>query len=107
MFIEKIWVTPVSNPAATVKEDSDKWEEYSYEDGIQIIVPDIEDVIDAYRRLLNKHPSYDQFFNSGVQLQYRDRVSVDTVNRQALEPDVVTSGTYNDKPIMNLIIYEV
>ena len=56
MFIEKRWVTPVSNPEANMKEYADNWEEYIYEDGIHIIVPDTEDVIDAYRMLLNKHP---------------------------------------------------
>ena len=66
-----------------------------------------EDVVDSSGRLFNQQPAYYQIINSKVQFQHKDRISVDTVKRWSHVPDGVTAGTYDDKTILNLIIYEV
>jgi hypothetical protein len=64
-------------------------------------VPEIEDTVDARGHLPNQQPVYDKLINAKVQLQLGDDIT------SATGSDGKTIVTYNDNPILNLIVYEV
>ena len=50
---------------------------------------------------------YDQIINSEVQLKQGDGMTQVKITKRALGPDGRVSDSYDDKPMLNLIVYEV
>ena len=55
---------------------------------------------------MNQQPAYNRIINSKVQLQLENKVATGQVRRGALVPYGTIVGKYDDKPILNLIVYE-
>ena len=67
----------------------------------------MEDATDANGKAFNQQPAYDKLLNSEVVCEIGDEKFIGTVKRQATGPDGKVSGSYNDNPYLNSIIYEV
>ena len=57
-----------------MKKHAENWEEYSEKDEIMINVPNTEDMVDCYRRLLKQQPAYDDIVNFELQLQHEEKL---------------------------------
>ena len=99
------------NPPKTQTTNDDKnendFEEYGDDDEEPRLIPEIEDCTDANGRLLDQQPTYDKLINAEVLLQQADSRVSGKVKRRALGPDGTTTGTYDDNPQCNTVIYEV
>ena len=63
--------------------------------------------MDAHGHLLNQQPDYDKLIHNEVQLKLGDKVQRAKVIQRSLVPDGVTVGTYDSKPSLNPILYDV
>jgi hypothetical protein len=110
-LIERRWGTSINPSITKDTEDSDngdnEFKEYEDDDEKAMIVPKIEDTVDANGRLLNQMPAYDQILHSEVSLQTGEEMSVGKVIQRALGPNGTVAGTYDENPFLNTIIYEV
>jgi hypothetical protein len=105
-LIERRWGTSIS-PPKTGNEEKPEFENYADEDEPERAVPDIEDAVDTNGRLLDQQPAYDAIINAEVQLQLGEEFVTGKVKQRALGPDGKVTGSYDDNPMLNSIIYEV
>ena len=82
-------------------------ERYEDEDEPAKPIPDIEETVDANGRALNQLPAYDRLLNAEVQLQLDNKVTTGKVKSRALGSDGNMVGKYDNKPMLNSIMYEV
>jgi len=106
-LIQGRWGTAMSPPQTTSKPDAEDFEAYSDDDEEPQSSPDTDDSVDATGRLIDQQPAYDQIINAEVLLQQGTDVCKGKVKRRAVGPDGRTTGSYDDNPILNSIIYEV
>ena len=80
-----------------------------YEDHEQQEQPtlEVEDIVDSTGKLINQHPAYDQIINAEVQLQLGEEIVTGKVIQRAIGPDGQVTGTYDNNPFLNSIIYYV
>ena len=104
-LIERRHGTSINPPIVTTERD--EFEEYEDDDEEARVVPDIEDTVDATGKLLNQMPAYDRILNSEVSLQLGEDMAVGKVTRRALNPDGRVTGTYDENPMLNSMIYEI
>ena len=71
------------------------------------MVLETEDVVDAMGNQLNQNPAYDRNINSEVALQIDNEVKKGKVVRRAMGPDGKVTGTYDDNPILNTVLYDI
>ena len=81
----------------------------NYEDNEQQEQPtfEVEDIVDCTGKLLNQQPAYDQIINAEVQLQLGEEMVTGKVTQRTIGPDGHVTGTYNNNPYLNSIIYDV
>ena len=70
-------------------------------------MPDIEDTVDSDGKLLNQQPAYYKILQSEVSLRFEYYMTVGRVIRRAIGPERYNSGSYDDNPFFNSMIYEV
>ena len=71
------------------------------------MVLETEDVVDVTGKQLNQNPAYDRNINSDMALQIDSEMKKGKVVRRAMGPDGKVTGTYNDNPILNTVLYNV
>ena len=107
-LIERRWGTSINPPKPSSENPSDnEFEEHEDEDKPKRVAPDTEDSVDASGKMLNQQPAYDKTLHSEVSLQLGEDMSVGKVTKQALGPDGVVAGTYDENPCLNAMICEV
>ena len=105
-LIERRWVTFINPP--TSSKDSDKECEYYKDyDATEFILPDIEDTMDANGKLLNQQPVYNNTIQLEVYLQLGEYMPVGRFTRRDIGTDGSIEGSYNEKPFIKSMIYEV
>jgi hypothetical protein len=52
-------------------------------------------------------PAYDKILHSAVSLQLGENMTVGKVTKRAIGPSGTVAGTYDEKPCLNTMIYEV
>ena len=67
----------------------------------------MEDAVDSAGELINQQPMYDKMLNSEVSMQLNNMMSTSKVARLSLGPDRRTTGSYNNNPILNTVVYDV
>jgi hypothetical protein len=90
-----------------VSPTDDDLDEYQDDDEAAQLIPDIEDTVDVNGKLLNQHPAYDQIINAEVALQLGDEMLLGRVTKRAVGPDSTLTGSYDNNPYINTMIYEV
>eukprot|EP00957_Ditylum_brightwellii_P187863 14303403-Ditylum_brightwellii.AAC.1 len=101
------WGTTMTPPKCKDLDTDNFYEEYKDDDEPVCVTPDIKDGVDATGRLLNTMPVYDLFLNAEVSLQLGDDVRIGKVTQRAIRPDRTNTGTYDNNPMMNTMIYDV
>ena len=105
-LIERRWGTAIKAP--NEKADIDKeWKEYEDEFEKPKVVPNIEDSVDGKGHLLNQQPQYDKLINSEVSLQVGNTIQHGMVVQRSVDPEGQVIGTYDDKPWLNTMSYDV
>ena len=80
---------------------------YVDEDEVARDLPEMEDAVDSTGDLINQQPMYDNMLNSEVSMQLNDRMSTGKVARLSLGPDGRTTGSYDNNPMLNTVVYNV
>ena len=68
---------------------------------------EVEDIVDSTGKLINQQPAYDQIINAEVQLQLGEEMVNGKVIQRTIGPDGQVTGTYDNNPFLNSIIYDV
>lgn len=84
-----------------------EFEEYSDDEEEARTIPDVEDIVDSTGKQLNQMPAYDRILNSEVSLQLGEEMAVGKVTRRAIGPCGRATGTYDENPMLNSMIYEI
>ena len=68
---------------------------------------EVEHIVDSTGKLINQQPAYDQIINAEVQLQLGEEMVNGKVNQRTIGPDGQVTGTYDNNPFLNSIMYDV
>ena len=107
-LIERRWgisMVPPNQTTGKAKEENFEIYEDDNENGHHI--PDIEDSVNSSRHLLNQLPAYDRLLNAEVQLELDNEIATGKVVHQALGPEGIVAGKYDDNPILNSMMYKI
>ena len=88
-----------------VKEDS--FEEYEDENESPMVIPDMNDPIDAAGNAINQQPVYDNMIQAELILPQGDKLQMAKVSGRTVGPESKTIRTLHDTPIFNSIVYDV
>ena len=103
-LIKRRWGSPMT-PSNTQQQKVFK----KYEDHEQQQQPtlEVEDIVDSTGKLINQQPAYDQIINAEVELQLGEEMVTGKVTQRTIGPDGQVTGTYDNNPYLNSIIYDV
>ena len=104
-LIERRWGNAII--PSRLENVTKEWSEYEDDVEEPQMVLETEDVMDATGKQLNQNPAYDRNINSEVALQIDSEVKKGKVVRHAMGPDGKVTGTYDDNPILNTVLYDV
>ena len=104
VLIQRRWGNSINPPKIQDEPVAEK-----YEDGDEepIMIPEIEDTLDANGKLIDQLPAYDLLLNAKVWLQAGDEYVTGKVSKRALGPNRKVSGRYHNNPFLNSMLYEV
>ena len=71
------------------------------------LIPDNEHPIDISGKVLNQQPAYDKLIEAQVQLPQRGEMKRATVKGRSVTSEGETTGTFDDNPYLNSIVYDV
>ena len=64
-------------------------------------------MLDSTGKVVDQQPAYDRLINAEILLQQDDKVQMGNVKGRAINSQGRCTGTYDDNPIHNSIIYDV
>ena len=94
-------MTPSNIPKQNVFE---KYEDHEQQEQPTL---EVEDIVDSTGKLINQQPTYDQIINAEVQVQLGEEMAPGKVTQRTIGPDGQVTGTYDNNPYLNSIIYDV
>ena len=100
-FLKRRWGTPMTPPNTQQPkafEDHEQQEQPTLE---------VEDIVDSTGKLINQQPAYDQIINAEAQLQLGEEMVTGKVIQRTIGPDGQVTGTSDNNPYLNSIIYDV
>ena len=100
-LIKRRWGTPMTPPNTQQPkafEDHEQQEQPTLE---------VEDIVDSTGKLINQQPAYDQIINAEAQLQLGEEMVTGKVIQRTIGPDGQVTGTSDNNPYLNSIIYDV
>ena len=68
---------------------------------------EVEDIVDSTGNLINQQPSHAQIINAEVQQHLGEEMVTGKVKQRTIGPDEQATGTYDNNPYLNSIIYYV
>ena len=103
-LLKRRWGSPMT-PSNTQQQNILE----NYEDHEQQVQPtlEVEDIVGSTGKLINQQPAYDQIINAEVQLQLGEEMVTGKVAQRTIGPDRQVTGTYDNNPYLNSIIYDV
>ena len=103
-LIQRRWGSPMT-PSNTQQQSIFQ----KYEDHEQQAQPtlEVEDIVDSTGKLINQQPVYGQIINAEVQLQLGEEMVTGKITQRTIGPDGQVTGTYDNNPYLNSIIYQV
>ena len=107
-LIERRFGTSTSSPKPTPKDEDESMPMVEdAEDAEENESPDFEDIVDSTGKILNQQPAYDKLINAEIMLQHDNEVMKGKVKGRSISDDGRVTGTYDDNPILNSIVYDV
>ena len=104
-LIKKRHGDSVDLPVKTVATDD--WTEYEDNDESSRTIPEADDPVDSSGAPIGEQPSYDQLINAEVLLAQGEHFKSAKVLGRAKDQDGNLSGTYDDNPMLNTMVYNV
>ena len=98
------WGTPMTPPNTQQPKVFEKYEDHEQQKQPTL---EVEDIVDSTGKLINQQPAYDQIINAEVQLQHGEEIVTGKVIQKPIRPDGQVTGTYDNKPYLNSIIYDM
>ena len=103
-LIKRRWGTPMTPPNTQQPKAFEKYEDHEQKEQPTL---EVEDIVDSTGKLINQQPAYDQIINAEVQLQLGEEMVNGKVIQRTIGPDGKVTGTYDNNPFLNSIIYDV
>ena len=103
-LIQRRWGTPMTPPNTHQPKAFEKYEDHEQQEQPTL---EVEDIVDSTGKLINQQPAYDQIINTEVQLQLGEEMVNGKVIQRTIGPDGKVTGTYDNNPFLNSIIYDV
>ena len=103
-LIQRGWGSPMTPSNTQQQNVSKKYEDHEQQEQRTL---EVEDIVDSTRKLINQQPAYDQIINAEVQLQLGEEMVTGKVTQRTIGPDEQVTGTYDNNPYLNSIIYDV
>ena len=103
-LIKRRWGTLLTPPNTQQPKAFEKYEDHEQKEQPTL---EVEDIVDSTGKLINQQPAYDQIINAEVQLQLGEEMVNGKVIQRAIGPDGKVTGTYDNYPFLNSIIYDV
>ena len=103
-LIKRRWGTPMTPPNTQQPKAFKKYEDHEQQEQPTL---EVEDIVDSTGKLINQQPAYDQIINAEVQLQLGEEIVNGKVIQRTIGPDGQVTGTYDNNPFLNSIIYDV
>ena len=103
-LIQRRWGTPMTPPNTQQPKAFEKYEDHEQQEQPTL---EVEDIVDSTGKLINQQPAYDQIINAEVQLQLGEEMVNGKVIQRTIGPDGQVTGTYDNNPFLNSIIYDV
>ena len=103
-LIERRWGTPMTPPNTQRPKVFEKYADHEQQEQPTL---EVEDIADSTGKLINQQPAYDQIINAEVQLQLGEEMVTGKVIQRTIGPDGQVTGTYDNNPFLNSIIYDV
>lgn len=103
-FIVTRWGTAAEPPAKPPPESD--FIEYEDEDEQPRVIPEI-DPVDNSGHPINQQPAYDRLIHAELILPQGENLRTATVTGRSIGPDGLTTGTFNESPVLNSIVYDV
>ena len=103
-LIKRRWGTPMTPPNTQQPKAFKKYEDHEQQEQP---THEVEDIVDSTGKLINQQPAYDQIINAEVHLQLGEEMVNGKVIQRTIGPDGHVTGTYDNNPFLNSIIYDV
>ena len=103
-LIQRRWGTPMTPPKTQQPKAFEKYEDHEQQEQPTL---EVEDIFDSTGKLINQQPAYDQIINAEVQLQLGEEMVNGKAIQRTIGPDGQVTGTYDNNPFLNSIIYDV
>ena len=103
-LIKRRWGTPMTPPNTQQPKAFENYEDHEQQEQPTL---EVEDIVDSTGKLINQQPAYDQIINAEVQLQLGEEMVNGKVIQRTIGPHGQVTGTYDNNPFLNSIIYDV
>ena len=103
-LIKKRWGSPMTPSNTQQQKVFEKYEDHEQQEQPTL---EVEDIVDSTGKLINQQPAYDQIINAEVQLQLGEEMVTGKVTQSTIGPDGQVTGTHDNNPYLNSIIYDV
>ena len=103
-LIKRRWGSPMTPSNTQQQKVFEKYEDHDQQEQPTL---EVEDIVDSTGKLINQQPTYDQIINAEGQLQLGEEMVTDKVTQRTIGPNGQVTGTYDNNPYLNSIIYDV
>ena len=103
-LIKRRWGSPMTPSNTQQQNVFEKYEDHEQQEQPTL---EVEDIVDSIGKVIKQQPAYDQIINAEVQLQLGEEMVTDKVTQRTIGPDRQVTGTYDNNPYLNSIIYDV
>ena len=103
-LIERRYGSPMTPSNTQQQNVFEKYEDHEKQEQPTL---EVEDIVDSTGKLINLQPAYDRIINAEVQLQLGEEMVTGKVTQRTIGPDGQVTGTYDNNPYLNSIIYDV
>lgn len=110
LFDELIYAKCGSSLAPSVPnlpKDEVPLEEYEDEEESARLIPEFDDPVDSVGHAIDQQPAYDTMIHRELMMPQGDSYKPAKVSRRTIGPDGASQGTYNPRPELNTMIYDV
>ena len=103
-LIKRRWGSQMTPSNTQQQKRFEKYEDHEQQEQPTL---EVEHIVDSTGKLINQQPAYDQIINAKVQLLLGEEMVTGKVTQRTIGPDRKVTGTYDNNPYLNSIMYDV
>ena len=103
-LIKRRWGSPMTPSNTQQQNIFEKYEDHEQQEQPTL---EVKDIVDSTGKLIDQQPTYDQIINAEGQLQLGEEMVTDKVTQRTIGSNGQVTGTYDNNPYLNSIIYDV